>query len=359
MKFHSITFKLLFFIFFIFAMTTVTVLTLANIKLNRIIDNSQHAVYSEKLATILGILQTSQKRLKKTGLAEAYESQFKASAVKALQHSFYNKTQHQVVPFIIDSYGRVVMHQSETVGGIADIVTQTGKQRFDEPAGHFNYENGGQRYWCIFKRFPQWDWIVAYTVPFQVKYADANAFWRVLLIIFSGFGLVGMVPVFIGVTRMTRPIVSLTKASRQMAKGNLDQKIDLTGSDETAVLAKSFNEMQASIKLKIKELNKEVAERKKREEEIRSLRNYLSNIIDSMPSVLVGVDKNGCITLWNSRAEAHTKVSFEAAVGKPLEQVFPELSGKLPRVQEAINTRRVCSDPRQARKKRGQQHTRM
>ncbi len=33
--------------------------------------------------------------------------------------------------------------------------------------------------------------------------------------------------------------------------------------------------------------------------EVRSLRNYLSNIVDSMPSVLVGVDKDGNVTQWN------------------------------------------------------------
>lgn len=40
----------------------------------------------------------------------------------------------------------------------------------------------------------------------------------------------------------------------------------------------------------------DITERKQAEEELRQLRNYLTNIIDSMPSVLVGVDADGNVT---------------------------------------------------------------
>jgi len=49
----------------------------------------------------------------------------------------------------------------------------------------------------------------------------------------------------------------------------------------------------------------EITERKHAEDELRSLRNYLTNIIDSMPSALVGVDLNGRDPVEQDRGTNH------------------------------------------------------
>lgn len=69
------------------------------------------------------------------------------------------------------------------------------------------------------------------------------------------------------------------------------------------------------------------------------LQNYLSNIIDSMPSVLIGVDANNSVTQWNSEAERVTGIKDTDAVGKQLEEVFPRLSSEIPKIQKAITSR--------------------
>ncbi len=68
---------------------------------------------------------------------------------------------------------------------------------------------------------------------------------------------------------------------------------------------------------------RDVTERKATEKEMRGLRNYLNNIVDSMPSMLVGVDGKGIVTLWNRETEKTTGTPAEKAVGLPLETVFP------------------------------------
>lgn len=98
----------------------------------------------------------------------------------------------------------------------------------------------------------------------------------------------------------------------------------------------------------------DITDRKQAEEEIRNLRNYLENIIDSMPSVLIGVDREGRITQWNQKAQQITGVSLESAKGQPLEKAFPILSNELARVKQAIDMRQVCSDLRQARQETDQ-----
>lgn len=84
------------------------------------------------------------------------------------------------------------------------------------------------------------------------------------------------------------------------------------------------------------------------EETLRKAESFISNIINSMPSVLVGVDADGKVTHWNSRAKAVTGVTYDEAVGRPLELAFPRLSSEMERVRKAMQTREVSLQSRQA-----------
>ena len=89
-----------------------------------------------------------------------------------------------------------------------------------------------------------------------------------------------------------------------------------------------------------------ITQHKKDEEELRRLRNYLFNIIDSMPSAIVAVDGEGNVTLWNNQAERMTGLRFEEARTQPLAGVFPRLAGEMGRIQTAIQERRLISAPK-------------
>jgi len=88
----------------------------------------------------------------------------------------------------------------------------------------------------------------------------------------------------------------------------------------------------------------DITQRKADELQIRELRNYLRNIIDSMPSVLVGVDSEGCVTQWNQEAERVTGLTTEQAFGRPLSDAYPLLGGETGKIEQAITLRRVEQD---------------
>ena len=85
----------------------------------------------------------------------------------------------------------------------------------------------------------------------------------------------------------------------------------------------------------------DITEQKTIEHELNQLRNYMANIIDSMPSVLIGVSKTGRVTLWNSGAEARTGLSSREAFGKALDEVIPRMKEYLPAISESISSREV------------------
>ncbi len=63
-----------------------------------------------------------------------------------------------------------------------------------------------------------------------------------------------------------------------------------------------LEERTAELRDANEKLENELAERKRAEKQIRLLKNFLANIIDSMPSVLVGLDRNEIVTQWNLQA---------------------------------------------------------
>ncbi len=86
--------------------------------------------------------------------------------------------------------------------------------------------------------------------------------------------------------------------------------------------------------------------KKEAEEEMRHLKNYLANIIDSMPSLLVGVDRNTRVTQWNIAAAHHTNIKAEDAVGRYLEDVLPFMAHQAGLVREALRTNEPQAYPK-------------
>jgi PAS domain S-box-containing protein len=82
----------------------------------------------------------------------------------------------------------------------------------------------------------------------------------------------------------------------------------------------------------------DITERIRVDQELQRVRAYLKNIIDSMPSVLVGVDEEGIITEWNQHAVHTTSVLPEQAIGRPFSTLFPELESQLDKMRKAVHT---------------------
>ncbi len=83
---------------------------------------------------------------------------------------------------------------------------------------------------------------------------------------------------------------------------------------------------------------RDVTARREAEAERTELRRYLRNIIDSMPSVIIGVDHLGRVTHWNQEAVRVTGYDPDAAEGRPFDQCFPIPEDYVMRVREAITT---------------------
>jgi PAS domain S-box-containing protein len=87
----------------------------------------------------------------------------------------------------------------------------------------------------------------------------------------------------------------------------------------------------------------EIAERKRAEAEVERLKNYLANIIDSMPSILVGMDRNEIVTQWNRQAERISGFSATEAVGRPITDLLPDFSPWIAGMRGEMDRQRPAS----------------
>ena len=111
----------------------------------------------------------------------------------------------------------------------------------------------------------------------------------------------------------------------------------------------SLNMVEFSSEKYLQAVVRDITERKKAEKELYRLRNYLANILDSMPSVLVGVDVKGRVTQWNKKAEQTTGIAASTAKGKSLSTVFPQMVSEMEKISESIRTRETKQEQKRPR----------
>lgn len=85
------------------------------------------------------------------------------------------------------------------------------------------------------------------------------------------------------------------------------------------------------------QLYDEIAKHEITEELLRETQDYLNSIINSMPSVLIGITRQGVITHWNTAAARATDIDAKEALGQHLTEVYPDLPVTTEMIHETID----------------------
>jgi PAS domain S-box-containing protein len=157
----------------------------------------------------------------------------------------------------------------------------------------------------------------------------------------SGVGIVICILLVSGilVPKFSGPIITLTNAALNMAKGDLQQPIDTSGTDELGTLARSFAYMRDEIQKKqgaLQKLTEELEQRvKERTAEITRQKYILDTFMENVPDSIYFKDLNSRIIQAN---KAHT-VRFglrepDEGLGKTDFDFFPEELAQIKYKQE-------------------------
>ncbi|RUM62041.1 MAG: histidine kinase [Persephonella sp.] len=121
------------------------------------------------------------------------------------------------------------------------------------------------------------------------------------------------------VRNITYPLEKLVEASKKLAKGNLNVKINIKAPDEIGILIKEFNHMVEELKnlyLKLERNNKE----------LKANKEYLEAILDNARTGVIFSNRFGIIEKINKSASEILKINPKNLEGKDIEEFLKGLS---------------------------------
>lgn len=183
---------------------------------------------------------------------------------------------------------------------------------------------------------PDTGWKIALYQPFTSFNAPVKvmAFWLAVLTILSTF-----IAVFFGNrfnSSISHSLNVLVDSTKNLAEGNYQLALPSVKFRELSQLAESFKLMTNNIK--------------NREEDLKKTKTYISSIIDSMPSILVGVDSDGNVTQWNMAAVKKTEINADTAMGRILSDVLPHMASEMNIIKDSIRTHKIKIDTKKVHK---------
>jgi PAS domain S-box-containing protein len=146
---------------------------------------------------------------------------------------------------------------------------------------------------------------------------------------------------------IVKPILSLSENMNRMQAGKIERHVYRKSRDEIGTLSAAFNKMATDLATSYREVDL-------KRNQLQEAQRYLSNIINFMPSILLGVDTELKVSQWNLQAERASGVAAKAAIGKTVMSVLPELSPHSKMIEQALRNHRTVTAENAPWKKGGE-----
>ncbi|MCG8613026.1 MAG: PAS domain-containing protein, partial [Pseudomonadales bacterium] len=156
------------------------------------------------------------------------------------------------------------------------------------------------------------------------------------------------------ITLLSITAITLFFSRRETRRSNAElneikRELELRVKERTATLDESNRLLKETNQL----LEGEVAKHRQTSERLAISETYMKNVLDSMPLMLIGLDKDGNVTQWNKKAREIAGSLAEEAMGKNLWDIYPIISVSYEQVCEALENNSILT---MRHSQRGQYH---
>ncbi|MFN2597246.1 MAG: ATP-binding protein, partial [Pyrinomonadaceae bacterium] len=129
------------------------------------------------------------------------------------------------------------------------------------------------------------------------------------------------------------PIRTLAEAADEVARGNLAHRVEVSGDDELAVLADSFNQMTAQLQENRAHIEANADALRETNLALDERRGYIETVLESLSTGVVSLDAENRLTTINAAAVQMLRLPAAPAPGTPLEEIVnPEDRPALERI---------------------------
>ncbi len=145
------------------------------------------------------------------------------------------------------------------------------------------------------------------------------------------FGLFLLASYMLTYSRILKSLATLQAGAAVIGGGNLDFTIEEKKNDEIGELSHAFNQMTANLKAVTAskaDHEREIAERKKAEEELRRQREWLRVTLNSIGDAVIATDRKGQVTFLNPVAVTLTGWQPEETLGQSIQSVYRIINEK-------------------------------
>jgi PAS domain S-box-containing protein len=161
---------------------------------------------------------------------------------------------------------------------------------------------------------------------FFVRESDGSTNWQYIANYSSGLLII----------TLAYTVIRLFFSRRQSQRYNIEleeirAQLEKRVNERTATLNKS----NVLLKDSNKALEDEIAEHLSTTSQLRQSESYISEILHSMPLMLIGLNKDNQITQWNPRAEEVSGLKLGDVLGKDLWTSYPEITVSSDQITEA------------------------
>jgi two-component system, NtrC family, nitrogen regulation sensor histidine kinase NtrY len=161
------------------------------------------------------------------------------------------------------------------------------------------------------------------------SYNQLRVLRRPLTGLYLSFFLMVTLMILVGATwmglylakRITRPVLALAAAAREIGAGHLDQRVETQSNDEFGTLVDAFNTMASELATSRRKVDRSTLELERKHIEVEGRRLYIETILERVATGVVSIDASGAIATVNPAAAR--LLSLEPSViGKPAAAVF-------------------------------------
>jgi two-component system, NtrC family, nitrogen regulation sensor histidine kinase NtrY len=121
--------------------------------------------------------------------------------------------------------------------------------------------------------------------------------------------------------RITRPVLMLSAAAREIGAGRLDQHVEPQSNDEFGALVDAFNAMSGELATSRRKIDRSTLDLEHKHLEVEKRRRYIETILERITTGVVSVDAGGAVTTINSAAARLLSLT-RTIVGQPALAVF-------------------------------------